>query len=106
MTASLLRALADENRLRILALLAEGELCVCHIVEALGLSQPNTSQHLSVLRHAGVIRVERRGSWAYYRLSQPDDPHLARVVAEALAAVGPLSEAERAAVSRGSAACP
>ena len=64
--AALLKALGDENRLRILALLAPAELCVCHIVEALQLSQPNVSQHLTVLRHAGLVDSERRGtgSWS------------------------------------------
>ncbi len=81
--AALLKALGDENRLRILALLAPAELCVCHIVAALQLSQPNVSQHLTVLRHAGLVDSERRGGWIYYRLlEQP--PERARILAAVL----------------------
>lgn len=86
-TAGLLRALADENRLRIVVLLGGGELCVCHIAEALGLSQPNASQHLGVLRNAGLVEGERRGGWTHYRLRTGDDPvrdRLLRAVADSL----------------------
>lgn len=72
-TARLFKALGDETRLRIVALLSHGELCVCHIEAALGLSQPNASRQLSVLRAAGVVEPRRDGSWVYYRLAvQPD----------------------------------
>lgn len=79
-TTALLKALADDNRLRIVALLAHGELCVCHIVAALDLSQPNVSQHLTVLKHAGVVEGERRGSWIHYRLAPEQDPGRARIL--------------------------
>ena len=70
----LFKALGDETRLRVVALLSHGELCVCHIEAALGLSQPTASRHLSVLRSAGVVEPRREGTWVYYRLaSQPDD---------------------------------
>jgi ArsR family transcriptional regulator len=69
----LFRALADETRLRIVALLSHGELCVCHLEEALKLSQPKVSRHLATLRAAGVVEDRRDGSWVYYRLlRQPD----------------------------------
>jgi ArsR family transcriptional regulator len=69
----LFRALGDETRLRIVALLAHGELCVCHLHEALGLSQPNVSRHLAVLRAAGIVGGRREGRWVYYALRrQPD----------------------------------
>jgi ArsR family transcriptional regulator len=71
--AKLFKALADGNRLRIVALLSHGELCVCHVQEALGLSQPNASRQLAVLRNAGVVESRRQGTWTYYRLArQPD----------------------------------
>jgi ArsR family transcriptional regulator len=66
----LFKALGDETRLRIVALLSHGELCVCHIHEALGLSQPHVSRHLAVLRAAGVVEDRRASSWVYYRLSR------------------------------------
>ena len=65
----LLRAVADETRLRIVALLAEGELCVCHVEAALALPQPTVSRHLGVLRAAGVVDARRDGTWVYYRLA-------------------------------------
>jgi ArsR family transcriptional regulator len=69
----LFKALGDESRLRVVALLAHGELCVCHIEEALGISQPTASRQLSILRSAGVVDSRRDGNWIYYRLAdQPD----------------------------------
>ena len=64
----LFKALGDETRLRIVALLSHGELCVCHIQDALELSQPNVSRQLSILRAAGLVEDRRDGSWVYYRL--------------------------------------
>lgn len=69
----LFKALGDETRLRIVALLSHGELCVCHLEEALGLSQPNVSRHLGLLRMAGVVEHRREGSWIYYRLAPQED---------------------------------
>src|SRR5512143_2642434 len=70
----LFKALGDETRLRIVALLSHGELCVCHLQEALGLSQPAVSRHLGVLRAAGVVTDRRERKWVYYRLvRQPSD---------------------------------
>lgn len=86
-TSGLLRALADDNRLRILALLSGGEKCVCHLVSALELTQPNVSQHLTVLRNAGIVECERRGSWMWYRLAPDQDPARARILAAVLEGV-------------------
>src|SRR5690349_1048159 len=69
----LFRALGDESRMRIVALLSHGELCVCHVESALGLSQPTASKQLGILRAAGVVEAERRGSWVYYRLARQED---------------------------------
>lgn len=66
----LFRALGDETRLRIVALLAHGELCVCHLEKALDLSQPNVSRQLGILRSAGVVEARREGTWVYYSLSE------------------------------------
>ena len=72
--SKLFRSLGDETRLRIVALLSHGELCVCHIEEALSLTQPTASRHLSVLRSAGVVEPRREGTWVYYGLAtQPDE---------------------------------
>ena len=69
----LFKALADETRLRIVALLAHGELCVCHLEEALQLSQPKVSRHLATLRAADVVEDRRDGTWVYYRLLRQSD---------------------------------
>src|SRR5262249_29304601 len=58
----LFKALGDPTRLRIIALLSHGELCVCHLEEALRLSQPNISRHLAILRMSGVLESRREGS--------------------------------------------
>ncbi|MEW6776519.1 MAG: metalloregulator ArsR/SmtB family transcription factor [Bdellovibrionota bacterium] len=69
----LFKALGDETRLRIVALLSHGELCVCHLQEALGLSQPNASRQLAILRAAGIVDHRREGHWVYYRLLEQED---------------------------------
>lgn len=69
----LFKALGDETRLRMVALLAHGELCVCHVEEALELSQPNASRHLAILKIAGVVESRRKGNWVYYRLAPQTD---------------------------------
>jgi ArsR family transcriptional regulator len=74
----LFKALGDETRLRIVALLSHGELCVCHVQEALGLSQPSASRHLGVLRAAGVVEDRREGKWVHYRLARQRDPECER----------------------------
>lgn len=76
----LLKALSDETRLRVVALLAHGELCVCHVEAALELSQPNASRALGVLRNAGVVEARRDGSWVYYRLAAQADALCKRVL--------------------------
>ena len=70
------RALSDETRIRMVALLGHGELCVCHIEHALEMSQPNVSRHLGILRAAGIVDARREGSWVYYRLVEQGTPEL------------------------------
>jgi ArsR family transcriptional regulator len=65
-----LKVLAEPTRLRLLSLIQaqpDGEACVCHLVEPLGLSQGTVSHHLKALLTAGLVTREQRGSWAYYR---------------------------------------
>ena len=73
-------ALEDETRLRILEVLAHGELCVCHLQQLLSLSQPNASRHLRILRLAGLVSDRRSGRWVHYRLAKQIDPDCARVL--------------------------
>lgn len=71
-TVEVFKALADETRLRILNLLCRRELCVCQIVEVLGMGQSKVSRHLAHLRHAGLVYDRREGLWIYYSLAQPN----------------------------------
>ncbi|MFD6059007.1 ArsR/SmtB family transcription factor [Rhodococcus wratislaviensis] len=67
--ARMFKALGDPVRLRLLSLIAShagGEACVCNISESFDLSQPTISHHLKVLRAAGLLDCERRGTWVYY----------------------------------------
>lgn len=82
--SDLFRALADETRLRIIALLSIGELCVCHLQTALDCSQPKVSRHLGVLRAAGVVEARREGGWVHYRLA----PQTSALRRQQLAALG------------------
>jgi len=63
----LFKGLSDPVRLRIFhALVVKGELCVCHLTDALVLPQSTISRHLSVLKNAGLVDAEREGKWVYY----------------------------------------
>ena len=79
-TAGVLKALADPHRLRMVNLLATSPepVCVCEITDAVGLAQPTVSFHLKKLTSVGLLRRERRGTWAYYSI---DEEALDRVAA-------------------------
>jgi ArsR family transcriptional regulator, arsenate/arsenite/antimonite-responsive transcriptional repressor len=69
--ASVFKALADPNRLRLLSIVKNadgGEACVCDLTEPLDLGQPTVSHHLKILVDAGLLHREKRGTWAYYSL--------------------------------------
>ena len=68
------KALADDNRTRVLMFLRAGELCVCQIMEMLGLAPSTVSTHLSVLHRAGLVESRKEGRWIYYRLPGSDAP--------------------------------
>ena len=70
-TDELLSALADSLRARIVELLADEQMCTCHLSEATGARQTNVSNHLRVLREAGLVEPEPAGRFTYYRL-RPD----------------------------------
>lgn len=65
------KGFADPTRIRILSVLAAGELCVCDIVEILALPQPTVSRHLAYLRRMGLVEATREWKFAHYRLAQP-----------------------------------
>ena len=83
-TAELFKALADPARVRLVNLLAQGDgpVCMCELIEPVGLSQPTVSHHMKKLVEAGLIEREQRGKWAYFSLK--------REAVETLAAVADL----------------
>jgi len=70
---SFFKAVADENRLRIIGLLSAQKLCVCEIAFVLKITQPSVSKHLKKLKTAGIIGAEQDGLWTNYFLSQKVD---------------------------------
>ena len=65
------KALADENRVRMLLSLREQELCLCQIVEMIGLAPSTVSKHMSILRQARLVVGRKEGRWQHYRLAGP-----------------------------------
>jgi ArsR family transcriptional regulator, arsenate/arsenite/antimonite-responsive transcriptional repressor len=72
------KALADENRLRMLLALQNGELCVCQITELMGLAMSTVSKHLSLLYQAGLLNARKEGRWMFYSLPSKGAPTAAR----------------------------
>ncbi len=64
-----MKALADENRLRIVAALLGRELCLCQLVELLGLATSTVSRHASILQQARIVESRKQGRWTYFRLT-------------------------------------
>jgi ArsR family transcriptional regulator, arsenate/arsenite/antimonite-responsive transcriptional repressor len=82
------KALADQTRLRILALLSRGEICVCDIHETLGIPQSKASRHLAYLRKVGLVSDRKAGLWVYYQLAEPDDRVLQTIMSAVLHCLG------------------
>src|SRR5690349_21054835 len=70
----LFQALGDRTRLRLLNLMADGEVCVCFFVEVLDELQPKISRHLAYLRNAGLVNTSRDGKWISYSIALPRNP--------------------------------
>ena len=87
-TLSVFRAIGEESRLRIMALLVKGELTVSEITTILGQSQPRVSRHLKILADAGLAERHREGAWMFYRIAgrAHEDPSLSAVL-DAVSAV-------------------
>lgn len=66
---TIVKALADESRSRILMFLHSGELCVCQIIDLLELAPSTVSKHVSILYQAGLVETRKEGRWVYYRLA-------------------------------------
>jgi ArsR family transcriptional regulator len=84
---AVMKALADENRLRIVAALRGRELCLCQIVELLGLATSTVSRHASILQQARLVQSRKEGRWTYFRIDEdapPEAQQAAALVVEAL----------------------
>ena len=75
------KAASEPIRVRILSMLAHGELCVCHLHSSLEAPQPTVSRHLAILRAAGLVRARRDGSWMHYALTDTAERWLAPALA-------------------------
>lgn len=69
---AVLKALADENRVRVMVALQPGELCVCQIVELLGLAPSTVSKHMAILKQARLVDSRKEGRWMFYRLAEDE----------------------------------
>ena len=74
------KALSDENRVRAIMCLASGQLCVCQIIEMLGLAPSTVSKHMAILHQAGLVESRKDGRWIYYRLAGEQAPPCVREV--------------------------
>jgi len=75
-----MKALSDPNRVKLLKILQEKELCVCEIQAALGIAQPTVSKHLKILEHAGLVKRKKEGLWVNYYLSNGGSPYAATLL--------------------------
>src|SRR5690348_10941489 len=92
--AALFKAVADPMRLRLLSLIAchdGGESCVCDLTAAFDVTAPTVSYHLRILREAGLISAERRGTWVYYRINPRVMARMSRVLVPQPAALAGLA---------------
>jgi len=90
------KALAEENRVRIILALRRGELCVCEIIALLGLAPSTVSKHVSILRQAGLVEVRKEGRWMYYRLAGEEASDVVRgAIFWAFNSIGNSKTAER-----------
>ena len=68
----LFKTLGDSTRLRMIKMLAIREMCVCEIMVALSMSQPNASHHLEMLERVGLVKKRKEGKWTFYSLAKPE----------------------------------
>lgn len=77
-----LKAVSDANRLKLLASLKNGEVCVCDLVDILQVSQPAVSQQLRKLKEADIILERKKGTWKHYRLNEVQAPYIQAIIDE------------------------
>jgi ArsR family transcriptional regulator len=93
--AARFKALSDEGRLRLLSALQRGERSVGELARALGRPQPNVSQQLAGLTHAGLVAGRRQGNRTFYRIADPTVLRICEAVCASLAAAGGVPRAPR-----------
>ena len=69
-TAAIFKAFCDENRIKILQLLLDGEKCACKLLEALAITQPTLSHHMKILLDSGIVNGRKEGKWMHYSISK------------------------------------
>ncbi len=99
-TILILKAAADETRVRILLALSRHELCVCQITELLDLAPSTVSKHLSILYNARLVNMRKSGKWVYYSLSGKDASKSVREILKWIIASSQGSEAARRDIKR------
>jgi ArsR family transcriptional regulator len=92
---ALFQALGDRTRLRLLNLMADGEVCVCFFIEVLDEPQPKISRHLAYLRSAGLVSARREAKWANYTITPPAHPTTRAAFDAVLAAMKTDREMQR-----------
>lgn len=75
-----LKAVSDPNRLKLLACLKQGEVCVCDLVDVLKISQPAVSQQLKKLKDADIISERKKGTWKHFRLNKEQAPYIQAII--------------------------
>ena len=78
----IMKALSDPNRVRVIKILENKQLCVCELQDLIGLAQSTVSKHMKVLEEAGLVDYHKEGSWIIYRLTQVEESNYARVMLE------------------------
>ena len=68
--AGVFKALSDENRLQIVEMLTDGELCACRILDRFNITQPTLSHHMKILCASGLVKGRKQGKWTYYSISK------------------------------------
>ncbi|MBO5377801.1 MAG: winged helix-turn-helix transcriptional regulator [Ruminiclostridium sp.] len=90
-TAVIFKAFCDENRIKILQLLLDGEKCACRLLEAMNITQPTLSHHMKTLLDSGIVNGRKEGKWMYYSISA-EGVEYARQCFNALTAVSGTNE--------------
>lgn len=86
---ALFKALSDENRLRIIAMLRCGERCACRMQDELGIGQPTLSYHMGLLCASGIVSARREGRWTYYSINREGCERAKRMIDELTEPCGP-----------------